>query len=148
MRMNTGYSTLIQSNHEKILDLRRNAEKIRKRAKQLSEPDRTLVRMYLDNANSFRQISQLLGVSEASVARRVKKIVDRLSDPSIDSVLNKGNQLSHKQRKIARDFFLRGQTVNKIAHKYGMTYYNARRIINVLRKLSTRHKHKTTIRYY
>jgi transposase-like protein len=146
--MNTGYITLTHSNRNKTLDLRSNAEQVRKRAEQLSEPDRTLVQMYLENENSFRQISQLLGVSEATVARRVKKVIKRLADPNIDSVLSKGSMLGRRQRKIARDFFLRGQTVKAIAHKYGMTYYNTRRIINLLRTLSTQRKHKTTIRYY
>jgi DNA-directed RNA polymerase specialized sigma subunit len=146
--MNTGYTTLTRLNQDRTLNLRSKVEKIRKRAEQLAEPERTLVRMFLDNANSFRQISQLLGISEASVSRRVKKIIGRLSDPSIDGVLNKGDKLGRRQRKIARDFFLRGMTVKKIAHKYGMTYYNTRRIINLLRKLSTQRKNKTTIRYY
>jgi DNA-directed RNA polymerase specialized sigma subunit len=146
--MNTGYATLTRLNQDRTLGLRSKAEQIRKRAEQLSEPDRTLVRMYLDNENSFRQISQLLGVSEVTVARRVKKIVSRLSDPSIDGVLNKSSKLGRKQRKIARDYFLRGLTVKTVARKYGMTYYNTRRIINLLRKLSTQRRYKTTIRYY
>ncbi len=146
--MNTGYTTIAQFNQNKTLDLRSNAEQIRKRAEQLSEPDRTLVRMYLDNENSFRQIAQLLGVSEATVARRVKKIISRLSDPSIEGVLNKSSTLGRRQRKIARDYFLRGLTVKTVSRKYGMTYYNTRRIINLLRKLSMQRKHKTTIRYY
>jgi DNA-binding NarL/FixJ family response regulator len=146
--MNTGYTTLRQLNQDTILELRNKAERMRKRAEQLSEPDRTLVRMYLDNKNSFRQIAQLLGVSEATVARRIKKIVSRLSDPSIGGILSKGSKLGRRQRKIARDFFLRGLTVKTIARKYGMTYYNTRRIINLLRKLSMQRKHKTTIRYY
>jgi len=146
--MNTGYTTLTQFNQDRTLDLRSNAERIRKRAEQLSEPDRTLVRMYLDNENSFRQIAQLLGVSEATVARRVKKIVGRLGDPSIEGILNKSSKLGRRQRKIARDFFLCGLSVKTIARKYGMTYYNTRRIVNLLQGFSTQRKHKTTIRYY
>ena len=104
--------------------------------------------MYLENANSFRQLAQLLGVSEATVARRVKKIISRIGNRDIEDVLAKSSKLSRRQKKIARDYFLRGLNVKTIARKYKMTYYNTQRIINFLRKLSTQRKHKTTIRYY
>ena len=146
--MNTGYTSLTQLNHDSTLDMRSKADTVRKLAENLSEPDRTLVRMYLDHENSFRQMAQLLGVSEATVARRVKKIIGRIGDRDIESVLAKSSTLSRRQKKIARDYFLRGLNVKKIAHKYKMTYYNTRRTINLLRKLSRPHKHKTTIRYY
>jgi len=41
-----------------------------------------------------------------------------------------------------------GLSVKTIARKYGMTYYNTRRIVNLLQGFSTQRKHKTTIRYY
>jgi DNA-directed RNA polymerase specialized sigma subunit len=146
--MNTGYTSLTQLNHDSTLDMRSKADTVRKLAENLSEPDRTLVRMYLDHENSFRQMAQLLGVSESTAARRVKKIIRRICDRDIEGVLAKSGKLSRRQKKIARDYFLRGLNVKKIAHKYKMTYYNTRRTINLLRKLSGPHKHKTTIRCY
>jgi DNA-directed RNA polymerase specialized sigma subunit len=146
--MNTGYTSLTQLNRDGTLDMRSRADMIRKLAENLTEPDRTLVQMYLDHENSFRQMAQLLGVSEAAVARRVKKIISRIGDRDIMDVLAKSGTLNRRQKKIARDYFLRGLNVKKIAHKYKMTYYNTRKIINLLRKLPGRHKHKTTIRYY
>ena len=128
--------------------MRNKADTIRELAQNLSKPDRTLVLMYLDHDNSFRQMAQLLGVSEATVARRVKKIISRIDNRDIKSVLANSCTLSHRQKKIARDYFLRGLNVKKIAYKYKMTYYSTRRTINLLRKLSGPHKHKTTIRYY
>jgi DNA-directed RNA polymerase specialized sigma subunit len=146
--MNTGYTSLTQLNRESTLDMRKKADTIRKLAENLPEPDRTLVQMYLDHENSFRQMAQLLGVSEATVARRVKKIISRIGDRDIEGVLAKSTTLSRRQKKIARDYFLNGLNVKKIAHKYEMTYYNTRRIINLLRALVRPNKHKTTTRYY
>jgi len=146
--MNIGYASLTQLNRDGTVDMRSKADTIRKLAENLSEPDRTLVRMYLDHENSFRQMAQLLGVSEATVARRVKKIISRIGNRDIEDVLAKSSKLSRRQKKIARDYFLRGLNVKTIARKYKMTYYNTQRIINFLRKLSTQRKHKTTIRYY
>ncbi len=146
--MNTGYTSLTQLNRDSTIELRSKADKIRKLAEKLSEPDRTLMRMYLDHENSFRQMAQLLGVSEATVARRVKKIISRIGDRNIEAVLAKSSKLSRRQKKIARDYFLRGLNVKTIARKHKMTYYNTQRIINLLRKLSGQRKHKITIRYY
>lgn len=140
--------SLTTINQDSVLHLRDTAQSLRERAEYLTEPDRTLVMMYLENQNSFRQMAQLLGVSEATVARRVKKIISRIGNRDIEPVLAESSTLSHRQKKIARDYFLRGLNVKKIAHKYKMTYYNTRRTINLLRKLSGQHKHKTTIRHY
>jgi DNA-directed RNA polymerase specialized sigma subunit len=140
--------SLTHKNQDPALQLRNAVESLCEKAEHLAEPDRTLVRMYLNHENSFRQMAQLLGVSEATVARRVKKIISRISNRHIEDVLAQSCTLSRRQKKIARDYFLRGLNVKKIAHKYKMTYYNTRRTINLLRKLSRKHKHKTTIRYY
>jgi DNA-directed RNA polymerase specialized sigma subunit len=146
--MNTGYTSLTQLNRDGTLDMRSMSDKIRKLAENLSEPDRTLVRMYLDHENSFRQMAQLLGVNESTAARRVKKIIRRICDRDIEGVLAKSSTLGRRQKKIASDYFLRGLNIKKIAHKYKMTYYNTRRTINLLRNRSGPHKHKTIIRYY
>lgn len=146
--MNTGHSQLSDISQQAVVDLRTDAEKILQRAQQLPEPDRTVVTMYLQNANSFRQIAQLTGLSEATVARHIREILTTLSDEKLHTVLTSSRFLSRRQRKIVRDYFFGGLTVSSIARKYRMSYYNARRIISIVRKITQQNKYKTTVRNY
>ena len=55
-------------------------EQLGSRVSLLSGKDRLLMTMYLKNGNSFRQLAQLAGVSETNIARRIHKIIKRLTD--------------------------------------------------------------------
>jgi predicted DNA-binding protein YlxM (UPF0122 family) len=146
--MNTGYSKLSRDSQQSAVDLRSEAEKILERARQLSEPDRTLVTMYLRNTNSFRQISQLTGISEITVARRIRKLLAMLRDDRLNALLTSDRLLSRRQKKIVRDYFFGGLTVHNLAYKHRMSYYNARKIIGIVRKISRQGKYTTTVRNY
>ncbi|MFA5783574.1 MAG: hypothetical protein WC962_01710 [Phycisphaerae bacterium] len=140
--------SLIQTNQDAALHLRDAVESLCEKADQLAEPDRTLVRMYLENANSFRQMAKLLGVSEVTVSRRVKKIIARLNEPQTESLFNTKIRLKPKQRKIATAYFINGQGVETISRKYRLSCYKIRKVINSLRKNKPAAKHKIKIRSY
>ena len=145
--MDARYITSNQAKQSMAVDTRSALEKIRKRAEMLEKPDKTLVRMYLENAGSFRQLAQLLGVNEVTIARRVRKILTRLSRGDFDAVLKTG---SSRQKEIARDYFLHGLSVKAIAQKYNTTYYYTRQILKRIRTKSKSDitKYKTKIRSY
>jgi DNA-binding Lrp family transcriptional regulator len=140
--------SLIQTNQDQALHLRNAVESLCEKADRLAEPDRTLVRMYLENQNSFRQMAKLLGVSEVTVARRVKKIIARLNEPKADLAFSANIKLSDGHRKIAKDYFINGVAVKTIAKKYKLSFYKTRKVINELRKIKPDAKHKTVIRNY
>ena len=159
-QMNTGYTSLTQSSRRGVRDRRERVELILSRADLLDESDRTLIRMYIENNNSFRQIANLCRVNEATVSRRIKRIIDRLGNDGIETALTRPGKLTRRQRRIACDYFVRGLTAKKIACKYNISYYSVLKTINVVRKL-TNHKaysaevasatkagHKTTVRNY
>jgi predicted DNA-binding protein YlxM (UPF0122 family) len=145
--MNTGYTSLSDSGRKQRENLRRRMERVRLKAELLTEPDRTLIKMYLDNNNSFRQIANLTGVNQSTVARRFKKIMDRLCDTGIETTLKKQSRLTQKQKRVVRDYFIRGMNAKEIAHKHHLSYYNVTKTINNVKKLTGK-KHKTTIRNY
>lgn len=140
--------SLIQTNQDQALNLRNAVESLCEKADRLAEPDRTLVRMYLENRNSFRQMAKLLGVSEVTVSRRVKKIIARLNEPQTELLLDADIKLKPKQRKIATAYFINGQGVETISRKYRQSCYKIRKVINSLQRTKPAAKHKIKIRNY
>ena len=126
------------------MDLRTETDKIRCRAQRLPDPDRTLVTMYLDNANSYRQMAKLTGLNESTVARRIRKIINKLRDDRLNAVLTAGKTLTQRQKKIANDYFLRSMTLKEIAKTHRTSYYNVRKTVGSIHKtLQAKYKSKT-----
>ncbi len=146
--MNTGYLNLSYIGQYDVADLRPDTQTLLQRAQQLSEPDRTVVTMYLQNAASFRQIAKLTDLSESAVARRIRKILAVLSDEKLNALLTSGKLLSRRQKKVIRDHFFGGLTLGDIARKHKMSYYNARRIVRVVRKIIQQTEYNITVRNY
>lgn len=115
-------------------------DNLRSRIELLSGKDRLLITMYLDNGNSFRQISILTGVNEVTIARRIKKIMLRLSNEDFIRVLRNKKMFSKRQMKISRDYFLRGQSIREISTKYRMSFYGVYQVLQKIRKLKNNSK--------
>ncbi len=107
---------------------------LRSRIGLLVGRDKLLLTMHLENGNSFRQIAQLVGVNEASIGRRIRKIIDRLTDGEYITCLRNRQRFSSEEMAIAKDYFLSGMSMEKIATKQNMTYYAVRKSIRRIRK--------------
>jgi hypothetical protein len=105
---------------------------LRNRAEQLTGKDRLIMTMYLDNANTFRQLARLAGVNEVTLARRIHRITKRLMDGAYITCLHNRNQFTGLEMKIARDYFLAGLGQRKIAKKRKCTRYQ---VLKTLRKI-------------
>src|SRR4030042_6320419 len=80
-------------------------ELLRSRLNLLSGTDKLLMTMYIEHGNSIRQIARIRGVTETSVARRIRAITKRLTDgPYIDCLSNRG-KLTSRQPAIAQAYF-------------------------------------------
>ncbi|MFA5555288.1 MAG: hypothetical protein WDA68_12170 [Phycisphaerae bacterium] len=126
-------------------DVRNRLETYRSRLEFLNEPDRILVKMFLDNANSYRQISKLLGVSVSTVSRRIEKITNRLSSENFSDVLRSRDSLAAVHLELAKDYFVRGLTIRALSDKYKTSFY---RIWKILRDIKKRKHVKFTERRY
>jgi predicted DNA-binding protein YlxM (UPF0122 family) len=107
---------------------------LRSRLNLLNGKDKVMMTMYLENGNSFRQIARLTGVSEARIARRIRGLTKRLIDGQYIVCLRNRNKLTGYQMTIARDYFLTGLSIKKIAAKRHESIYNVRKL---LRKISS-----------
>lgn len=101
----------------------------------LTGKDRLLMTMYLRNGNSFRQMARLAGVNEAHIARRINKITKRLIDGEYITCLRNRDQFTTTQMKVAKDYFLQGLSIRKIAAKRNVTYYRVREILKKIQRL-------------
>jgi hypothetical protein len=110
-------------------------EMIRQRAHVLSGTDRALVMLYLDKGRRFAEVSQLMGVCEGTVARRVGRIVRRLMDGQYITCLRHRGGLGRLGLAVAKDYLIDGLSVHAIAVRRNITVYRVRKALNEIRRL-------------
>jgi predicted DNA-binding protein YlxM (UPF0122 family) len=110
-------------------DERGRVEVLRSRVELLSGMDRVIMTMYLVNGNSFRQIAQLMGVNETNVSRRIRRLIKRISDGGYITCLRNRERFSREELDIAREYFLLGWSMKRIAREREMTFYRVRGMV-------------------
>lgn len=115
-------------------------EMLRVRAEMLTGKDKVLMQMYLADGSSFGEMARLVGVNEATIARRVRKLTRRLLRGEYMMYLRSRRCLSGLERTIAKDHFLEGRSQEAIAQKMGITVYQVRKTLRRLRTLSKSEK--------
>lgn len=88
---------------------------LRSRVELLDGKDKVLVTMYLENGASFRQLAKLTGISETTVARRIRRLTNRLIDGAYIACLRNRDMLNEMEMAVAKDYFLYGLSMRKIA---------------------------------
>jgi transposase len=111
------------------------AEMLTLRAPLLAGEDRLLMSLYLEDGHSYRQIARLIGANPSTVARRIRKIAQRLIDETYSVCLENKSAFSRPELAIVRDYFLRGLSFAQIGRKHGTSYYRARTTVLKARKL-------------
>jgi len=92
----------------------------------LTGTDKVLMTMYIQHGNSIRQIARIRGVSETSVARRIRAISKRLVEGPYIECLRNRDRLTSGQLAIAKDYYLMGLSIRRIAAKRRWSYYRVR----------------------
>ncbi|MBW8002515.1 MAG: transposase family protein [Planctomycetes bacterium] len=110
-------------------------ETLRNRVSLLVGTDRLIMTMHLSNGNSYRQLARLIGVNEANIARRIRKITERLIEGEYIECLKNRDKLTKTQMAIARDYFLTGLSQKAIAAKRHTSFYNARETILKIKQI-------------
>jgi predicted DNA-binding protein YlxM (UPF0122 family) len=116
-------------------EVRDRIDLLRSRAALLTGKDRLLMTMYLDNSNTFRQMARLAGVNEANIARRIHGIIKRLIDGEYITCLRNREIFSNTEMAIAKQYFLLGWSIKKIANKQGCSYYRTRKSLKKIQRL-------------
>ncbi len=110
---------------------------LRSRVNLLTGKDRLLMTMYLENTNSFRQMARLAGVNETSIARKIHKVTKRLIDGEYITCLRNRDKFSKRELAVAKDYFLLGLSMKKIAGKQRWSYYHVRETLKKIQRLVT-----------
>ena len=108
---------------------------LRSRLKLLAGKDRVLMTMYMENGNSIRQIARLLGVTESKVTRKIRSLTRRLVDGEYIECLRARERFYGHQLRIARDYFLAGLSVEKVAEKRRCSCYQVRKTLHEIQSL-------------
>jgi len=119
----------IQQNYKAKNRYRDAIDLLRSRVNLLAGKDKALMTMYLDNGNSFRQMAQLAGVSEATIARKIRSLSARLTDGKYITCLRNRDKLSKGELFIAKDYFLTNISMKKIAASKHYTMYSIRKTV-------------------
>jgi hypothetical protein len=108
---------------------------LRSRVHLLGGRDKLLMKMYLDNGNTFRQMARLAGVNEASIARRIHRVTKRLTDGEYITCLRNRDKFSKTEMAVARDYFLLGLAQRKISAKRNCSVYQVRKMLKRIQGL-------------
>jgi predicted DNA-binding protein YlxM (UPF0122 family) len=114
---------------------RDRADLLRNRLDMLSGKDKLLMKMYWENGNSLRQISRLAGVNRATIGRRINKLTERLMEGQYITCLRNRNRFTKREMAIAKDYFMLGMSMKKIADKRNRSYYQVRQTLEKIQRL-------------
>jgi predicted DNA-binding protein YlxM (UPF0122 family) len=131
------HENIPQSSVKTRTEYRDRIDLLRSRVGLLAGKDKVLMTMYMENGNSFRQMARLVGVNEASIARRIHKVTKRLINGEYITCLRNRDKLDKNELDIAKDYFLVGLSMKKIAKKRDSTYYCVRKTLKKIQGLIT-----------
>jgi predicted DNA-binding protein YlxM (UPF0122 family) len=132
-------SVKARAKHRDRIDL------LRSRVGLLTGKDKMLMTMYMENGNSFRQMARLSGVNEASIARRIHKVTKRLINGEYITCLRNRDKLDRGELDIAKDYFLAGLSIKKIAKRRDTTYYGVRKTLKKIQGIIALPEVKTAV---
>ena len=133
----------MESIHENVTKVEVKARKrcrdridmLKSRVELLTGKDRLLMTMYLRNGNTFYQMARLTGVNEANVARRIYRVTKRLIDGEYITCLRNRDKFTEAEMVVAKDYFIRGLSIKKIAGRRKLSYYRVREILKKIQSL-------------
>jgi len=110
-------------------------ELLHSRISLLTGKDKLLMTMYLENGNTFRQLARLAGVNESNIARRIRRVTNRLLDGKYITCLRNRDKLTRAEMAIAKDYFLLGLSQRKIASKRKRSFHQILKILKRIQEL-------------
>ena len=112
---------------QKILDNknknRAQIDLLRSRLSHLDKDDKLLMTVHLENGNNTYQISRMTGLCRTSIARRINLLTMRLLEGIYITCLRNRRKFNKHQMAIAKDYFLTGLSIKKIALKRRRSRY-------------------------
>jgi hypothetical protein len=125
------------ADRERALRPREVKELLRLRGNLLVGEDRALLTMYLEGGETLRRIATLAAISPSSVARRIRAITQRLSDPTYPACLANRQRFSQRELRIIRDHFVRGSSIRSLHRQYHLGIFRIRTILRKARECAS-----------
>jgi len=110
-------------------------ELLKSRLNLLNGTDKLLMTMYIKHGNSIRQIARIRCASEASIARRIRAVSERLADGPYIDCLRCRDKLTARQLAVAKDYYLMGLSIRRIAAKRRWSYYRVREVLGEIQSI-------------
>ena len=108
---------------------------LRSRLYLLTGEDKLLMTMHLEYGNSFRQIARLTCTCDTIIARRIRRLTKRLINCQYITCLRNRGKFTKTEMAIAKDYFLTGLSIKKIATKRHLTYYRVRETLKKIQQI-------------
>ena len=103
-----------------LLDL---LDRFAARAELLEERQQSLVRLF-QSVQNFRTIAETAKVNEVTIARKLKRIAQRISGDKFISALT-----DNTNSEVVKKRFINGKSIRQIANETGLSSYAVRKII-------------------
>ncbi len=129
------HANIPESSTEARIEFRDRLELLRHKVSMLSGEDRLLMTMYIENGNSFRQMARLIGIKDDRISRRIHKVTKRLMKNEYIICRRNHFRFSREERNIAKEYFMEGLSIKKIADKKDCTYYSVRKTLKKIQKI-------------
>jgi predicted DNA-binding protein YlxM (UPF0122 family) len=113
----------------KTVERRDVTELLQTRVHLLTGRDKTLLATYLEDGKSFRQIARLTGVRPTTIARRIRRILKRLTDETYLSCLANRDHFSDLEMAIVTDHLVQGLSMVRISRDRNLSYYRVREAV-------------------
>jgi len=113
---------------------RANLEELLRLAIHLDDPDRDLLIAVYNDGIPVRRLGRMLGVrSQATLARRIRRALDRLANPLFRKVLGSRNRWSAERHAVAEQVWLRGRTNRQAAHALNLSLHRVRQHVAAIK---------------
>lgn len=110
-------------------------ELVQIRGEVLSRQDQVFIEMILEKGMTHRQIACLLGCSETSVGRRVKRVIKKVLNSDYLMCLRHRDRLTVFQMRVARAYFVEDRSKKEIVGLLDTTLYQVEKAIDAIRRL-------------
>ena len=94
--------------------------------------------LYLEKNMSSRQIALLLDMNPSSISRRIRKITKRLTKGIFILCSERFEEFTRDEISIAKDYFLKGLSIRKIADKKNTSFHQVRQTIKEIQHTTTK----------
>lgn len=104
-------------------------ELLRMRSGLLRVQERAMLEMVFRGGYRPTHIARAMGMHPSNVSRRIAKIVRRLAGGEYLLCLRQRERFSEAELSMAREYYLRGRSLNAIGAKLGLSRYGVRRLL-------------------